>query len=53
MAKRAGQYHNQLLLQAKSRKSLQALLKNLLPTLSGNENKRIHWSLDIDPIELS
>ncbi|MFK5948907.1 MAG: primosomal protein N' [Methylococcales bacterium] len=53
MAKRAGNYHFQLLLQNNQRKYLQLLLDQLIPELySLKEAKKVHWSLDVDPVDL-
>lgn len=53
MAKRAGYYHFQLLLQNTSRKNLQMLLDQLIPQLyNAKEGKKVRWSIDIDPVDL-
>ncbi len=53
MAKRAGYFHFQLLLQNVSRKSLQTLLDQLVPLLySVKECNKVRWSLDVDPVDL-
>jgi len=53
MAKRAGNYHFQLLLQNTHRKLLQTLLDQLVPQLySIKESKKVRWSLDVDPVDL-
>jgi primosomal protein N' (replication factor Y) len=53
MAKRAGNYHFQLLLQNTHRKQLQCLLDQLVPQLySIKESKKVRWSLDVDPVDL-
>ena len=53
MAKRAGYYHFQLLLQNASRKKLQFLLDQLVPLLyAAKEGKKVRWSLDVDPVDL-
>jgi len=53
MAKRAGNYHFQLLLQNTHRKQLQSLLDQLVPQLySMKESKKVRWSLDVDPVDL-
>ncbi|MFW5444391.1 MAG: primosomal protein N' [Methylococcaceae bacterium] len=53
MAKRAGNYHFQLLLQNTQRKSLQQLLAQLIPQLyTLKEAQRVRWSLDVDPVDL-
>ncbi|MEQ1635124.1 MAG: primosomal protein N' [Methylococcales bacterium] len=53
MAKRAGRYHYQLLLQAERRVDLRALLDQVMPQIPRlRETKKIRWSLDIDPVDL-
>jgi primosomal protein N' (replication factor Y) len=53
MAKRAGNFHFQLLLQHSHRKYLQALLNQLTPKLYNlKEGKKVRWSIDVDPIDL-
>jgi primosomal protein N' (replication factor Y) len=53
MAKRAGNYHFQLLLQNAKRKDLQSLLDQLIPLLySVKEAKKVRWSIDVDPVDL-
>jgi len=53
MAKRAGNYHFQLLLQNNQRLKLQALLDQLIPLLyNTKESKKVRWSVDIDPVDL-
>jgi len=53
MAKRAGNYHFQLLLQNNQRKNLQLLLDQLIPELYRlKEAKKVRWSLDVDPVDL-
>ncbi|NOT84954.1 MAG: primosomal protein N' [Methylococcaceae bacterium] len=53
MAKRAGRYHYQLLLQAERRVDLRTLLDQLMPQIPRlREAKKIRWSLDIDPVDL-
>ena len=53
MAKRAGNYHFQLLLQNNHRKNLQLLLDQLIPELYRlKEAKKARWSLDVDPVDL-
>lgn len=52
MARRAGQFQFQLLLQSSQRKALHHLLDTLVPAINNlNQSKKIRWSLDIDPIE--
>ncbi len=53
MARRAGRYRMQLLLQAEHKKTLHAFLRQLLQKVEGLSNKlRIHWAVDVDPMEL-
>jgi primosomal protein N' (replication factor Y) len=53
MARRAGRYRAQLLLQSTARRSLHDALTELRPLLEENpEGRRVRWSLDVDPIEL-
>jgi len=53
MAKRAGQFRYQLLLQDTQRKQLHLLLNRLLPDIAKLKlARKIRWSLDVDPIDL-
>jgi len=53
MAKKAGKFRYQLLLQAKQRKSLHSLLDQLLDVIEDKKlAKRVRWSLDVDPSEM-
>lgn len=53
MPRRAGRHRVQLLLQADHRPVLQAFLKNLLPEIDKIPSKhRVHWTLDVDPLEM-
>jgi primosomal protein N' (replication factor Y) len=53
MARKAGRYRAQLLLQTSSRKALHAVLHTLRPALEGEPAARkVRWSIDVDPIEL-
>jgi primosomal protein N' (replication factor Y) len=53
MAKRAGRYHAQLLLESAERAQLHAFLEAWLPQLCELKSARaVRWSLDVDPIEL-
>ena len=53
MPKRAGHYRYQLLLQSRERASLHRLLARLLPDLRQLPRQRkIRWSLDVDPADL-
>ncbi len=53
MARRAGRYRAQLLLQADDRASLQALLRVWLPAVGKLPSaRRVRWAVDVDPIDL-
>jgi primosomal protein N' (replication factor Y) len=53
MARRAGQFRFQLLLQNTNRKELHQLLDQVLPQISKlKEAQKIRWSLDVDPVDL-
>ena len=53
MARRAGLYRAQLLLQSSSRRSLHTALAELRPALANEPTtRRVRWSIDVDPIEL-
>jgi primosomal protein N' (replication factor Y) len=53
MARKAGRYRAQLLLQSGERKSLHSLLATLRPALEAEPSARkVRWSIDVDPIEL-
>ena len=53
MAKRAGLYRYQLLLQDTDRQVLQRLLDRLLPEIDKiKKEKNLRWSLDVDPVDL-
>ena len=53
MARRAGRYRAQLLLQSADRKALHAVLARLRPALENDPAARkVRWSLDVDPVEL-
>jgi primosomal protein N' (replication factor Y) len=53
MAKRAGRYHAQLLLESPERARLHAFLDGWLPEVEQLKSARaVRWSLDVDPIEL-
>ncbi len=57
MAKRAGRYRTQLLLQARERKALHHCLSALLEAIEADDGLRklangVRWSLDIDPQDL-
>lgn len=54
MEKKAGKFRYHLIIQAKSRKYLHAALQQLLTQIPTNEwQKKVRWSLDIDPIDLN
>jgi len=53
MKKRAGRYHQQLLLQCKHRKNLHKLLDTLMPAIAKlKASAKVRWSLDVDPLDL-
>lgn len=53
MAKRAGLYRYQLLLQDTNRRALQQLLDSLTPAIDNiKKEKNLRWSLDVDPVDL-
>ena len=53
MARRAGRYRAQLLLQASDRRALHAVLRELRPELEqAPAARKVRWSIDVDPIEL-
>jgi len=53
MARRAGRHRMQLLFQAQEKKALQRFLRLFLARLETLSTKlRIHWSLDVDPVEM-
>ncbi|CAK0750349.1 Primosomal protein N' [Gammaproteobacteria bacterium] len=53
MERRAGRYRAQLLLQARRRGDLQNLLNAWAPCLETlTDNRRVRWSLDVDPMEM-
>jgi primosomal protein N' (replication factor Y) len=53
MAKRAGRYHAQLLIEGAERSQLHAFLDAWLPAVERLKSaRRVRWSLDVDPIEL-
>jgi primosomal protein N' (replication factor Y) len=53
MAKRAGRYHAQLLLESTDRASLHRFLDAWLPEVEQLKSaRRVRWALDVDPIEL-
>ncbi len=53
MARQAGRYHYQLLLQCNHRAHLHVLLGRLLAQFSTlKEIRRVRWSVDVDPVDL-
>jgi primosomal protein N' (replication factor Y) len=53
MARKAGRYRAQLLLQSSDRETLHKLLRELRPALEQDPAARkARWSIDVDPIEL-
>lgn len=54
MARRAGLYRFQLLFQSTKRQELHALLDLLIPKIDQlKQAKKVRWSLDVDPLDLS
>ena len=53
MARKAGRYRAQLLLQSNDRRQLHAALSELRPQLEADPAARkVRWSIDVDPVEL-
>ena len=53
MARRAGRYRAQLLLQSGDRQELHAMLARLRPALEAEPRARkARWSIDVDPVEM-
>ena len=53
MARRAGRYRAQLLLQSTDRRALHEVLRELRPMLEADPAARkVRWSIDVDPVEL-
>lgn len=53
MAKRAGRYHAQLLIESAERPPLHQFLDNWLPKVEAQRSaQRVRWALDVDPMEL-
>ena len=53
MARKAGRYRAQLLLQSDDRQALHAALRQLRPALEQSPiGRKVRWSIDVDPIEL-
>jgi primosomal protein N' (replication factor Y) len=54
MERRAGRYRAQLMVQATERMALQQLLRKLVPLLeSEKSSRRVRWSIDVDPVDLT
>jgi len=54
MERKAGKFRAQLLLSSPSRKALHHLLTHILPTIETMKTgKRVRWSVDVDPQEMS
>ena len=53
MARRAGRYRAQLLIQSSDRRRLHEVLAELRPALENDPvARRVRWSIDVDPVEL-
>ncbi len=53
MARRAGRYHAQLLLESADRTALHRFIAEWLPQVEAlKSSRRVRWALDVDPIEL-
>src|SRR5690606_38170878 len=53
MARRAGRYHAQLLVESADRSALHRFLDEWLPEVEALKSaRRVRWALDVDPIEL-
>jgi len=53
MARKAGRYRAQLLLQSADRATLHRVLRELRPLLENDPSARkVRWSIDVDPVEL-
>jgi primosomal protein N' (replication factor Y) len=53
MARRAGRYRAQLLVQARRRSQLHRFLKSWVVKLEGiKAGRKVRWSLDVDPEDL-
>lgn len=54
MEKRSGRYRSQLLIQSPNRKALQYFMEKWLPQITElPQGRRVRWSIDIDPQDLS
>jgi primosomal protein N' len=49
MARLAGRWRGQVLLQSAQRSDLQRLLQHWLP---GLRSRRVRWSIDVDPVDV-
>jgi primosomal protein N' (replication factor Y) len=53
LARKAGRYRAQLLLQSSDRSTLHRVLRGLRPLLEADKRARkVRWSIDVDPVEL-
>jgi primosomal protein N' (replication factor Y) len=53
MARKAGRYRAQLLIQSSDRRRLHEVLADLRPALENSPvARKVRWSIDVDPIEL-
>jgi primosomal protein N' (replication factor Y) len=53
MAKRAGRYHAQLLIESRERGALQRFLTRWIEEIEQLPSGRhVRWALDVDPLEL-
>jgi primosomal protein N' (replication factor Y) len=53
MARRAGRFRYQLLIQARKRANLHALLDHLVDEIASlKSSRKVRWSLDVDPVDL-
>jgi primosomal protein N' (replication factor Y) len=53
MARRAGRYHAQLLLEGEDRAALHRFIDEWLPEVESlPEGRRVSWVLDVDPLDL-
>ncbi len=53
MARRAGRYRAQLLLQSDDRAALHSVLRQLRPELEAEPaGRKVRWSIDVDPLDL-
>ena len=53
MARRAGRYRAQLLVQGFDRRALHEVLRELRPALESEPlARKVRWSIDVDPVEL-